>query len=106
MNACVDYYYSDILKQLSFYGLYLKEGDTIATLCGRAQERLKGDELNIVAVGTIVMRQRFGRIQASRAELQYLARYHEETERRIQAALGNLRYFWQRILLNSGKPLL
>jgi hypothetical protein len=43
MKERVDYYYADILRQLSFWSVRVEEGDTIRTFCRRADRYVRLD---------------------------------------------------------------
>ncbi len=101
MEKRVDYYYSDIIKQLSFWGVNVQPGDTIASFCKKADRYVKLSFHSMEDIGRIVMRQRYGKKSATLEDLRKMQFYHETLETSLKETLGPFSYFVQRVLLRA-----
>ena len=101
MAQRVDYYYKDIVKQLSFWGVTVDAGDTIETLCRKADRYVKLDFHSMKDIGEIVMRQRYGMHSATVEELRKMEFYHEALETRLKESMSGFMYFAQRIVMRG-----
>ncbi|MGI5900481.1 MAG: transglutaminaseTgpA domain-containing protein [Christensenellales bacterium] len=101
MEKRVDYYYADIIKQLSFWAVTVQPGDTIHSFCKKADRYVKLSFYSMEEVGRIVMRQRYGEKAATLEELRKMQFYHETLETSLKELLGPVSYFVQRIILRA-----
>lgn len=93
----LEFYYNDLLRQLSLLDIRPEPGETLLDFAGRLELRLRLEGLNAAEVLHSVERWRYGAIIPDRSDLEKLARLHSRVEERLQASLGYWSYRWGRV---------
>lgn len=93
-----EYFYRDILRQLTFFDRAPRPGDTIRTFAARVDERVPGGGVTMEEIGEIVSALRFGGILPTPAQLDQMERYHNRLEDMLREKLTRGKYFLTRVI--------
>jgi len=102
----IDYYYTDILRQLRLLGLAPETGETILQHGKRSQIALdnnpglpSGDGIRLMKSFGAVMNWRYGNIRPSEADIEDISNLHGVLEERLKNSLSPVKYFFSRLIL-------
>ena len=89
--------YAKLLRQLSFIGLAMQNGDTISAFAEKVDAHMGNTKMTeIVKPG---IRHRCAQKKVRDADVKALCDHYIDTERKIKAEMGLPRYLWRRVLL-------
>lgn len=95
-SSCIEYYYADILRQLSLLGLEPHPGETLGAFSARVDRRIVVEEGALAEIAEVRIRLHFAGIEPSPAEVEVAYRYHRHMELYLQERLGRTAYFFRR----------
>ena len=94
----LEFYYKDLLRQLSCLDIRPEPGETLLDFADRIQHRLRLEGLDAADALEAVSRWRYGAVIPVQDDLDLLAGLHRRLEERLQDSLGSWSYFLFRIL--------
>ncbi|MBQ4637638.1 MAG: hypothetical protein IJB92_02760, partial [Clostridia bacterium] len=100
-SSVADFYYSDIIKQLEFFGVDMKDGETVLSYCEKADRFVRIGTYTMKMVGEIIIRSRYGNIAPTDDELRRIFFLHDSLESQMLENMGKSKYFWQRAVFSS-----
>ncbi|MBE5761576.1 MAG: transglutaminase domain-containing protein [Clostridiales bacterium] len=100
-SSVADFYYSDIIKQLEFFGVDMKDGETVLSYCEKADRFVRIGTYTMKMAGEIIMRSRYGNIAPTDDELRRIFFLHDSLESQMLENMGKSKYFWQRAVFSS-----
>jgi hypothetical protein len=89
--------YAKLLRQLSFIGLAMQNGDTISAFAEKVDAHMGNTKMTEIVKP--VIRHRFAQKKVRDADVKALCDHYIDTERKIKAEMGLPRYLWRRVLL-------
>jgi transglutaminase-like putative cysteine protease/heme exporter protein D len=105
----IDYYYTDIIRQLSLLGLSPQTGETILQHGKRVQKELDkdysglplSDGTRLVNSFNTVMNWRYGKIQPTDSDIEKISQMHDILENKLKSTLSPILYFIKRLLFSK-----
>lgn len=101
--AAAEYYYSDLIRQLSFWNVRPQRGETLSRFGARVDKLNLDENLPMQRVCALMSRMRYGEIAPSQEEIRMLYYAHDALESSLMKILGRWRYLIERILLRSAR---
>ncbi len=103
LRACADYYYADMLRQLSFWTVCPRTGETLSAFAARVDQLRLCQDFSMQRVAALMQQVRYGEYTPSQEEIRTLYYAHDALENALLQALGKGGYFLERIVLRAPK---